>query len=185
MENLQGKILISTSQIQNNLFKDSLVLICEHSEKGIMGIIINKNSELSQNELISQVKNDEKITNFTKMVLDGGPLKKDQGFVLHSPVNKMWRNSKLIDDNTALTTSRDIIEAIADNQYTGEYLIALGYCGWENKQLEDEIKRNDWLVAPNDPIVILRSENELKKQTILKNIGITNISTLNPNMGTA
>ncbi len=167
MENLQGKILISTSQIQNNLFKDSLVLICEHSEKGVMGIIINKNSELSQNELISQVKNDEHITKFTGMVLDGGPLKKDQGFVLHHPVDKMWRNSKLIDDNTALTTSRDIIEAIADNQYKGEYLIALGYCGWENKQLEDEIKRNDWLVAPNDPIVILRSENELKKQTIL------------------
>ena len=128
-------------------FSKSLTLICEHSERGAIGVVINKPIDVTLGSLFEQVNielNDEALR--MAPVHFGGPVMVDRGFVLHQPLGD-WNSTLKIDDDTGLTTSKDILEAMAAGHGPSRVLVTLGYAGWAPGQLEDEIKRNGWLTV--------------------------------------
>ena len=143
--NFTNHFLIAMPGMADPHFAKSLTLICEHSERGAIGIIINKPIDVTLGSLFSQVNielNDEAIR--MEPVHFGGPVMVDRGFVLHQPLGD-WSSTLKIDNDTGLTTSKDILEAMARGEGPRRVLVTLGYAGWAPGQLEDEIKRNGWL----------------------------------------
>lgn len=126
-------------------FSKTLTLICEHSEKGAIGVVVNKPIDLTLAGLFGEIDMTlDDIALRETNVLFGGPVLMDRGFVLHQPLGE-WNSTLKIDDEFGLTTSRDILEAIAKGKGPSRMLVTLGYAGWGPGQLEDEVTRNGWL----------------------------------------
>ena len=125
----------------------ALTLICEHSEKGTIGLVVNKPIDVTLGNLFEQVNIDlqDEALRFESIYF-GGPVLIDRGFVLHQPLAD-WSSTLKIDDDTGLTTSKDILEAMAAGTGPSRLMVTLGYAGWAPGQLEDEIKRNGWLTV--------------------------------------
>jgi putative transcriptional regulator len=145
--NLTNHFLIAMPGMADPYFSKTLTLICEHSEKGAIGLVVNKPIDVNYGQLFSQVDiklEDDELK--TESVYFGGPVLVDRGFVLHQPLGD-WNSTLKIDDNTGLTTSRDVLEAMAAGSGPKRVMVTLGYAGWAPGQLEDEIKRNGWLTV--------------------------------------
>lgn len=126
-------------------FSQTITFICTHNEDGAMGIVLNRPSEYDVASLFEQIKLESQSTSFLKNALHiGGPVQQDRGFILHVP-NQEYNSTIIINETIALTTSKDILEAVAINQAPEKMLIALGYAGWTAGQLEKEMGLNAWL----------------------------------------
>lgn len=126
-------------------FSQTISFICTHNEDGAMGIVLNRPSEYNVEDLLNQIE--LKITPSPLLedaIYEGGPMQTDRGFVLHMPQQE-YNSTIQINDSIALTTSKDILEAAADNQAPKKMIIALGYAGWSAGQLEEEMGQNAWL----------------------------------------
>lgn len=146
--NLKNKLLISMPQLGDELFEQAVVLVCEHSEEGAMGIIINIPLDIKVQEVLQQLDIDPCIgMPVTQAVLAGGPVHQERGFVMHKPMGH-WQATLTVGDGVGVTTSRDILEEMAAGRGPEQHLIALGYSGWDSGQLENEIAHHGWLVAP-------------------------------------
>ena len=135
-------------------FSKTLTLICEHGETGAIGVVINKPIDVTLSSLFEQVDialNDDALR--MEPVHFGGPVMVDRGFVLHQPLGD-WNSTLKVDDDTGLTTSKDILEAIGKGCGPSRLLVTLGYAGWAPGQIEDEIKRNGWLTVKADANLI-------------------------------
>jgi len=146
--NLTNHFLIAMPSLEDGNFSQSVTYICEHDDNGALGITINRPSEISFIEILSQLQitsDDSEINN--QIILSGGPVQIDRGFILHRPHGN-WDSSLKVTSNVAVTTSQDIIQAIANNEGPEQSLIALGYAGWGPGQLEYEIAQNTWLSCP-------------------------------------
>jgi putative transcriptional regulator len=144
--NLTGHFLIAMPALTDPYFSKSVTFICSHSEDGAMGVVINRPTDLTYDALFEKINlelNDSKIAQ--KPVLYGGPVQPDRGFVLHEPNGVEWDSSITIAENTSLTTSKDILEAVAKGSGPEKMLLTLGYAGWTPGQLEQEIAQNAWL----------------------------------------
>jgi putative transcriptional regulator len=145
--NLTNHFLIAMPGMADPYFSRTLTLICEHGEKGAIGLVVNKPIDVSYGQLFSQVDielDDENLK--SECVYFGGPVLVDRGFVLHQPLGS-WNSTLKIDEATGLTTSRDVLEAMAAGKGPRRVMVTLGYAGWAPGQLEDEIKRNGWLTV--------------------------------------
>ena len=152
--NLTNHFLIAMPAMADPYFSRTLTLICEHSDKGAIGLVVNKPIDVTLGNLFEQVNihlEDEAL--LMESVHFGGPVLVDRGFVLHQPLGD-WNSTLKIDDDTGLTTSKDILEAIAADKGPHRIMVTLGYAGWAPGQLEDEIKRNGWLTVPARPRMI-------------------------------
>jgi len=128
-------------------FAKSVTFICEHNKEGAMGIVINRPIDMTLDALFEQINldlNDNPIA--AKPVHFGGPVQIDRGFVLHQPTGN-WQSSITINGEIALTTSKDVLEAVAHGKGPEKMLITLGYAGWGAGQLEEEIAQNAWLTV--------------------------------------
>lgn len=146
---LANHFLVAMPKTENNIFSHAVIYVCEHHTEGTVGLIINHPMEYSLSLIFDQLQikstHDEKNT---MPLLFGGPLQTERGFVMHRPVGQ-WRSSiALLDSEVTITTSNDIIRAIADDTGPKDALVALGYVGWNHEQLEQEIMDNVWLVCP-------------------------------------
>ena len=143
-------------------FSKTLTLICEHSERGAIGLVVNKPIDVTLGSLFEQV-NIELTDEALRMepVHFGGPVMVDRGFVLHQPLGE-WNSTLKLDDDTGLTTSKDILEAMANAQGPVRALVTLGYAGWAPGQLEDEIKRNGWLTVEAKAALIFDLPSEAR-----------------------
>lgn len=153
---LQDHFLIAMPSLNDSNFNKSVIYVCEHSPDGAMGIIINTPLSLELGDVLANMNiasNDNKILHTP--VLAGGPLQQERGFVLHH-INKAdhWESSLALNKTLGVTTSKDILEAIADHRGPNKIIIALGYSGWESGQLEKEIAQNSWLCGPADPQIL-------------------------------
>lgn len=162
MENLSlaNHFLIAMPGMSDPLFAKSVVYICEHGEHGAMGVIINKPSGLVLAQLLEQIDlplADDSAN--TLAVHFGGPVQPDRGFVLHQPIGN-WQSSLTVTDDMALTTSKDILKAVADGEGPDKIFVSLGYAGWEKNQLEEEIAANQWLTVAAEDWVIFDSADE-------------------------
>lgn len=153
---LTNHFLIAMPGMADPHFSKTLTFICEHTPKGAIGIIVNKPIELTLAHLFDQVEIPLPLENYSLRetnVLFGGPVLMDRGFVLHQPLGN-WNSTLKVDDDTGLTTSRDILDSISRGDGPARILVTLGYAGWGPGQLEDEIGRNGWLsVAANTSLM--------------------------------
>lgn len=126
-------------------FSKSVTFICAHNQDGAMGVVINRPTDITYDALFEKIN--VKLHNTAvagKPVLYGGPVQPERGFVLHQP-NGEWDSSITIAENTSLTTSKDILEAVALGHGPEKMLLTLGYAGWTPGQLEQEMAQNSWL----------------------------------------
>ena len=173
--NLQHHFLIAMPALQDPIFRRAVVYICEYSEYGAMGIIINKPLEnLTVEGILEKLKisQDERVPEIRldKAVMLGGPLAEDRGFILHTPPG--FSSSIRISDNTVITTSRDVLETLGTEKQPADVLVALGYSSWEKGQLEQEILDNAWLTAPADLNILFKTPIADRWRDAAKLIGI-------------
>ncbi len=143
--NLTGQFLIAMPAMTDSYFSKTVTYICTHNQDGAMGIIINRSADISIANLLKQIKLEtESAPLVNKAVHFGGPVQIERGFILHEP-NAEYDSNIVVNHAVALTTSKDILEASAEENGPLKMLIALGYAGWTAGQLENEVSQNAWL----------------------------------------
>ncbi|WP_426817505.1 YqgE/AlgH family protein [Winslowiella sp. 2C04] len=174
--NLQHHFLIAMPALQDPLFKRSVVYICEHNDEGAMGLIVNKPMEnLTVDGILTKLKISptprDPAVRLDKPVFAGGPLAEDRGFILHS-AQRTFTSSIRVSDNTIITTSRDVLEALGTPEQPEHVLVALGYCAWEKDQLEGELLENTWLTTPANSNILFHTPIAERWREAAKSIGI-------------
>ena len=151
---LTNHFLIAMPSLADPNFSRTVTYLCEHTAEGALGIVINRPTDIRLGELLAHLKLPSPPEEVARRpVFLGGPVQRDRGFVLHRPLGR-WESSLKIADDIALTTSKDILAAIARAEGPQDYLIALGYAGWGPGQLEAEMAENAWLSGPASADVI-------------------------------
>ena len=147
---LTNHFLIAMPGLEDPNFSRTVTYICEHNEQGAMGIIINRPMEIRLGEVLDQLDIDiqDRAAN-DQIVYLGGPIQTDRGFVLHAGAATFDSTLKVTSE-IHVTTSRDILEAMAIGNGPTHSLVALGYAGWSSGQLEQELSSNSWLSGPAD-----------------------------------
>ena len=144
--NLTGHFLIAMPAMTDPFFAKSVTFICTHNQDGAMGVLINRPTDSTYDTLFEKIKVELLNTAVADQpVLYGGPVQPERGFVLHETAAGEWDSTITIAENTALTTSKDILESVAIGSGPAKMLLTLGYAGWTPGQLEEEIKQNSWL----------------------------------------
>lgn len=170
--NLTGHFLIAMPQLDDSFFNHAVTYICEHNETGSFGIIVNQATDITLKEVVMEMKIDSDDNYDGKQTIYiGGPVDQGRGFILHRPVGE-WQSSLKVTDNIALTTSKDILNAIVNNEGPEDSIIALGYAGWAAGQLENEMAANTWLSCPADEQIIFDTPIEERWKAAAKLIGI-------------
>ena len=148
--NLANHFLIAMPSMQDPIFGGTVVYICEHNDKGVLGVVINKPTDMTMDTLFERI--DLKLAEGLRAsvvndpIMFGGPVQDDRGFVLHTP-GAPYSSSLTVTDEVAFTTSIDVLEAVANGDGPRRLLVSIGYAGWSPGQLEDEIGRNGWLTV--------------------------------------
>ena len=137
-----------------------------------MGIVINQPLTLSLDDILGQLNISNPEHPHKEPILAGGPVNVERGFVLHDDTSNTWSSSLQINDKLCLTSSRDILDAIAMDKGPGHSLVALGYAGWGAGQLEDELAENAWLTAPADSDIIFNTPIELRASRAAAKLGV-------------
>ena len=171
-DNLSNQLLIALPALSDPNFSRTVALICQHDEQGAMGVVVNRASEYTLGQVLSQMgigSDDEALC--ARAVLHGGPVHQERGFVLHDG-SREWDSSLQVAEGLYLTTSRDILEAMAVGEGPGRAIVALGCAGWGAGQLEFELGENTWLTAPMDAQVLFDLPLERRWQTAAGRIGV-------------
>lgn len=170
--NYANQLLIAMPGMQDPNFEATVTLICEHTEEGALGIIINRPLDLRLGDVLGQLSlttEDEDIND--AQILAGGPVGHERGFVVHGG-NAEWEATLAVSDEIRVTFSRDILAAIAGGRGPGKALVALGYAGWEAGQLEAEMMANAWLNVSATPDIVFDVPYEQRWQAAAKQLGI-------------
>ena len=184
MRSLRNRFIIAMPGMVDPHFARAVILICEHTEEGALGIIINQPISVTFDEVLVHMEmqsDDEQVKNMP--VVFGGPVQQDRGFIIHTPVGE-WRASLPIADNLAVTASKDVIEAIAQGRGPRQLLTCLGYAGWGAGQLEEELAKNLWIDLPADSKIIFDTPFAKRWQAAADMIGI-DITRLSGDVGHA
>ena len=143
--------------MEDELFARSVIYICEHTPRGVLGLCINKLADLSMHDLFRQAKLPMNRSDLEdEPIFWGGPVQSERGFILHPQAEDattglpVYASSLVTGDGLQMTTSRDILQALAEGHGPEKLLVALGYAAWESGQLEDELRRNSWLTVRAD-----------------------------------
>ena len=169
---LTNQFLIAMPALHDPNFYHSVTYICEHNEEGAMGIVINHPTDLHLGDVLDQM--DIPIGSpaaATQTLFLGGPVQTERGFVIHQPAGE-WDSSLLVSQDIAITTSRDILSAIADGNGPDRVLVALGYAGWGPGQLEQEIAENSWLNCPMDNAILFEKPTEKRWKAAASLMGV-------------
>lgn len=145
---LTQHFLIAMPAMVDPHFAKTLTLVCEHNENGALGIIVNRPTDLDLHGLLEQVKITPQSGAFRGVPVHfGGPVQVDRGFVLHRPAGS-WQSTLAVGSEIGMTTSKDILEAVARGEGPEDMLVTLGYAGWAPGQIEHELSQNAWLTVP-------------------------------------
>ena len=184
-DSLTGQLLISMPQLDDPNFHQTVSLICRHNHEGAMGVVINRLSGYKMTDIFSELSIEVTSLNNTDIpIFAGGPVSPEVGLVIHSNDLNKWESSIQITDDLILTSSRDILEALADGKGPERSLMTLGYAGWSAGQLEQEIIDNAWFSAPIDLDLIFDFVVEEKWQRSAALLGI-NLHSLSSQIGHA
>lgn len=183
--NLTHHFLIAMPGLEDSGFTKSVVYLCEHSERGALGLVINKPSELSLQHLFDKVDLPMQRQDLTNTpVFHGGPLQTERGFVLHETMHgtpsagdkpyeeSVYASTMTIPGGLEMTTSRDVLEAISAGAGPSRVLVSLGYSSWGEGQLESELADNSWLTVAADTALIFDTPIEKRYDHALKLLGV-------------
>lgn len=180
---LRDHFLIAMPGLNDSSFAHTVTYICEHSDKGAMGLVINTATPMQLREIFAQMELQDLADIGDQIVMSGGPVQQERGFVLH-PHGSQWQSTLEVSPDISLTASRDIIAALAEGQGPREYLIALGYAGWGEGQLEAEIAANSWLTVPASRDIIFDTPFEQRWAAAAQVLGI-DLNLISSNAGHA
>lgn len=174
--NLTHHFLIAMPNMADPYFSKSLTYICEHNEQGALGLVLTRAVDLTLSALLEQIEIPIASPEIgATQVHFGGPVQTDRGFVLHSPAGE-WQSTLRVNDEIALTTSKDILEAVARGEGPDKIFITLGYAGWAPGQLEHEMSLNAWLSVPADPSLIFDLPLDARFDAAMHLLGIDAIN---------
>ncbi|MBP6007151.1 MAG: YqgE/AlgH family protein [Rhodoferax sp.] len=181
LTNLTNHFLIAMPGLQDPLFEHSVVYLCEHSQRGALGLVINKPSDIDLKGLFDKVELPLTRTDLQKTpVFVGGPVQTERGFVLHAatfaddakPEHPVYASTLVIPGGLEMTTSRDVLEAISTGSGPRQVLISLGYSAWGEGQLESELGENSWLTVEADARLIFETPVAQRYEQALKLLGL-------------
>jgi len=173
--NLANHFLIAMPSMQDPIFGGAVVYVCEHNDKGVLGVVINKPTDMTMDVLFDRI--DLKLADGLRSrvgnepIMFGGPVQDDRGFVLHSPGGR-YSSSLSVTDDVAFTTSIDVLEAVAAGGGPQRMLVSIGYAGWSPGQLEEEIGRNGWLTVGANAHVLFDLPIEERYTGAIRLLGI-------------
>ena len=179
--NLTHHFLIAMPGLSDESFSRSVVYLCEHSERGALGLVINKPSDMTLKSLFDKVDLPLRREDLSQMpVFQGGPVHTERGFVLHEPIKaendtsneSIYASTMTIPGGLEMTTSRDVLEALSTGAGPRRVLVSLGYAAWGQGQLESEIGENSWLTVEADPSVIFDTPIEQRYDRALSLLGL-------------
>jgi putative transcriptional regulator len=171
---LKNTFLIAMPALKEPQFFHSVIYICEHNAQGAIGIIINQPLQMPLAEIFHQLGiKAENVSIAQKPVFSGGPIHRERGFIFH-PTGSHWESTVEISSEISLTTSPDILRAIAENtdKAPKDYLVALGYSYWKAWQLENELSTNSWLYGPASAEVLFRQPVEKRWRAAAALLGV-------------
>lgn len=169
---LARQFLIAMPTLADPNFNRTVTLVCQHSDDGALGIVINRRTNLVLRDVLEQMEIPVGgLATPDAPVYFGGPVQTERGFILHENSGE-WASTLPISDELALSTSRDVLEAIAENRGPRHCLLALGYAGWASGQLEHEIGENAWLSGPAHHDIIFSVPVEERWPLAVQRMGI-------------
>ena len=179
---LVNHFLIAMPSMGDPNFSRTVTYLCQHSNEGAMGIVINRPSNIHLGEMMKQMDIQIKNSTISELpIFYGGPVQPERGFVLHE-MQGQWNSTLQVAEGIALTTSRDILEAIALGEGPNKLIVALGYAGWGEGQIEREIRENAWLNSPAQNSILFDTPVHQRWKLAAEQMGI-NIDLLSTQAG--
>lgn len=173
MPSLANHFLIALPSLADPNFSRGVTLLCQHGPEGAMGLIVNRVSSYRLGDILQQMdveSGDAALA--AEPVLLGGPVQPERGFVLHDPAGARWDSTFEVSPRLHLTTSRDILVAMARGEGPKRALVALGYAGWSAGQLEGELQEDAWLTVPADPVILFETPIEARWEGAARLVGV-------------
>jgi len=169
---LTNQFLLAMPGVIEGELSGAVIYLCEHNERGALGLVINRPTDLTVGTLFERIDLELDIAaDKGAPVYFGGPVQTERGFVLHAPPGDYTSTIKLNDD-LALTTSRDVLQAVAEGHGPAQMLVTLGYAGWGAGQLEEELAHNAWLTVNAEPHIIFDVPSEQRYSAALGLLGV-------------
>jgi putative transcriptional regulator len=173
---LTNQFLIAMPNMADSTFSGTVVYLCDHSERGALGLVINRPTDIDLESLFSRIDLKLEIEPLLHVpVYFGGPVQTERGFVLHEPRDgeSGYTSSMSVPGGLEMTTSKDVLEAVANGSGPKRFLLTLGHAGWGAGQLEDEISKNGWLTVEADPKIVFDVPAEDRFEAALALLGIS------------
>jgi len=179
--NLTNHFLIAMPGLEDAIFSRSVVYVCEHSARGALGLVINKPAEIALSALFEKVDLSLNRPDLSSTpVFQGGPVQVERGFVLHEPIfvstdqkaETLYASTLTIPGGLEMTTSKDVLEAMASGAGPKKVLVSLGYSAWGEGQLETELGENSWLTVTADHSVIFETPVAHRYERALALLGV-------------
>lgn len=180
--NLTHHFLVAMPGLEDSLLGRCVIYVCEHNERGAMGLIINKVADMGLRQLFDKLELPLRREDLLgQPVLQGGPVHTERGFVLHDPIHManpaedggdIYASTLKVPGGLEMTTSRDVLEAISSGAGPRRVLITLGYAGWGEGQLETELGENSWLTVPADARIVFETPLEQRYDEALALLGL-------------
>ena len=169
---LTNQFLIAMPSLADPNFHRTVTLMCAHSEDGAMGIVINRPLDIKLTAVLDHMSIELTSNDAEQIpVLQGGPVQRERGFVIHHPPGD-WDAVLRVGDDIGISTSKDILSAVAEGRGPERVIIALGYAGWGAGQLEHEVQQNAWLSGPADSRIIFDTPYEERWTSAARLLGI-------------
>lgn len=169
---LTHHFLIAMPAMTDPYFAKTLTYVCEHNERGALGVVLNRKIDLDFKDLFEQINIPLEVAELAGMPIHyGGPVQMDRGFVLHQPEGH-WQSSLAVAEGIALTTSKDILEAVGRGEGPDKLFVSLGYAGWDAGQLEHELGQNAWLTVPAISHLIFDEPTETRLAAAMNLLGV-------------
>ena len=174
--NLTNQFLIAMPGIGGDTFAGAVIYLCEHTDKGALGLVINKPIDIKLKNLFEKVELSlDRVDLAESPVYYGGPVQTERGFVLHEQIDddgSRFNSSLRIPGGLEMTTSKDVLEALSSGTGPTKILVTLGYSGWGAGQLEEEMGRNSWINVEAQPEIIFNTPVEQRYDKALTLLGI-------------
>lgn len=172
-DTLQGKLLVAMPGIGDPRFERTVIMMCTHDAEHAMGVVINRpKDEVTLSDVLEHLglaSDDDDMS--ARLVLDGGPVRPDRGYVLHSSDFAAGEATQDVTDDIRLTATREVLESVVKDHAPTHFVLALGCAGWGAGQLEDELKHNAWLVVDADRAIIFGDAHEDKWSAAIRSLG--------------
>lgn len=173
LHSLEHSFLVAMPSLDNSWFEKTVIYIVEDNEHGSMGLVINLPHKLDVRSLLEHLEYPytERNHHLNEPVVMGGPVDLERGFILHQS-GGTWKSSISLDDNLNMTVSEDFLEAVSSDEAPDDFVVCLGFAGWEPGQLSEELQDNSWLTIPYNASLLFETPMEQRWEVALGTLGI-------------